>query len=152
MASTVDIDDDTLQAVLGAWAFDSAGLAALFLHPPRTGRLKSPDVLPYAHVASEFIRRQQYTKGQLDRRKVTITLRGLKADATKGLALVLARFNTNMARPGLGVPGLTYPSAANFVCWRPINNGLLKQDEIVKEGQDVWIGTVEGEVSSFRNP
>lgn len=144
----VDVDDDTLQAVLALWATDNVNLPGLFKHPPRTGRLKHPEPIPYVHVASEFVRSERAFKTLKDVRKVTITIRGVKADVTKGLGFVQALFNDQVGFPGN--PVLVYPSGARFIKWWPTNRGTLKQDETTKEALDVWMGVIEAEVTSVR--
>ena len=150
LGDVCDVDDDTLRAVLARWADDTRHLPSIFLHPPRAGRLKSPEELPYAHVACEFLAEDGGTGYRIDRRKVTITLRGTKQQASDGLAAALRTFNRNLGASDH--PGLAYPSGSRFVCWRPITPGVLRQEETEKEGQDVWAAVIEAEVTSTRNP
>ena len=150
LGEVCDVDDDTLQAVLARWADDTRLLPSVFPHPPRAGRLKAPEPIPYAHVASEFAREDSGIGYRLDRRKVTITLRGTKEQASQGLAYALQTFNRNLG--STDHPGLAYPSGSRFIAWRPLTPGTLKQDETEKEGLDVWIGLIEAEVTSTRNP
>jgi hypothetical protein len=145
-----DIDDDTCQAVVARWQADTRLLPSVFRHPPRAGRLKSPEELPYAQVASEFLAQDAGTGYRLDRRKVTLTLRGTKEQASQGLSYALRIFNKNLGSTDL--PGLVYPSGARFICWRPLTPGTLQQEETEKEGLDIWSGVIEAEVTSTRNP
>lgn len=145
-----DVDDDTLQAVLARWAMDTELLPSIFLHPPRAGVLKAPEPLPYAHVASEFAREDSGTGYRLDRRKVTITLRGTKEQASMGLGYALRTFNRQLG--SADHPGLVYPSGTRFIAWKPLTPGVLRQEEEAKEGLDVWAAVIEAEVTSTRNP
>ena len=99
------IDNDTLEAIRNAWALSAAALPPL----PQAGRLKSPQALPYAAVACES--EGQELSGTIgawiDRRKVTITVRGLKADVVTALAQVRAKFNRFTM--------LAFPSGAYFM-------------------------------------
>lgn len=154
--AAVDVDNDTLAACLKLWATDQANLPALFATPPQAGRLSGKQAMPYAAISSAKSREaQRYSAGVFkDYRKVTITLRGEKADVSQGIGFVLALFNGKLGLAGQ--PTLAYPSTDPasglpwFICWWPLNDGVLTEDADVKQGDDVWIGTVEGEVRSVR--
>jgi hypothetical protein len=145
---TEAIDDDTLAAVQALWATNQ-DLAKLFPQPPQYGRLKPPqsppDVsAPYAELGCQFQSRRMVNTGGafFDYRKVTITVRGLKADVVKALTFIAATFNR--------VAVLVYPSGAKFMRWLPSGRDKLSQDPKTKSGQDVWIGIHEAEVWSTR--
>lgn len=149
------VDDDTLQAVLKLWAADTSALPGLFAHPPRAGRLKStrgePATLPYAQIECEALpgKTVRYVKAiRKDCRKVTITMRGTRTQAVAALAAALALFNARLGAEG--GRSLEYPSGARFIKWWPTNDGALKQEDEVREGQDVWAAVIEAEVYSVR--
>ncbi|HEX5272704.1 MAG TPA: hypothetical protein VFW33_19540 [Gemmataceae bacterium] len=144
------IDDDTCAAVVALWKTDQADLPKLFAHPPRTGRLKAPDPYPSAQVDSEYARHESGFGYRKDVRKVTLTLRGVRADVVAGLKAALALFNRNMGGPSQA--GLTYPSGARFIKWWPLDSGTMKQEDTTKEGLDVWAGILTAEVTSVRSP
>lgn len=148
------VDDDTLAAVLALWKATPA-LAGLLDRLPETGRLKapaeSPRKLPYGQLACEKGRdAQRYagTASHKDYRKVTITLYGTREQAVDGLAKVLATFSSQLG--GVNQPTLAFPSGAKFICWWPLNDGRLEQDETTRQGLDVWRAVVEGEIRSVR--
>ena len=144
------VDDDTLQAVLLKWQTDNTNLPTLVTALPETGRLKSPQTGPvYAEMNCEFARREPAGtgwKGQpvpwYDDRKVTLALRGLRADVVKAVGFASTLFNT--------ITTLQYPSGAVFIRWWPIKGNTLVQDPKVKSGKDIWIGAIEAEVRSVR--
>lgn len=157
------IDDDTEQAILKLWQRDAANLSSVVKQPPQTGRLKSPTAKPlpspYAQIESKFESHELFAGpaggGRKDRRRVTITIRGLRADVVKAAALVFAIFNKNL---GLGDPKvnpaaftLEYPSGARFISWWPITPGEITEDKDTKAGQDVWVATIIGRVTSVRS-
>jgi hypothetical protein len=119
-------------------------LPALCDEPPQSGRLKSPQAMPYAHIACELLRREATGTRRTwhDVRKVTITVRGLKADVVRALATIQTVFNTETV--------LAYPSGSRFLRWWPTGSPKLVQDEATKDGQDVWQGILEAEVWSVR--
>ncbi len=152
------VDDDTEQAVCALWA--TSGPLVTLLGNPVTGRLKStpdrPLVPPYASLACAATPgAQRYTGGvRIDRRKVTITLYGVRADVVTGLALALGLLNDQLGRPATAkapaVVGLGYPSGARFVRWLPLDDGEITQDPDTARGMDLWRGTVTAEVRSVR--
>lgn len=119
-------------------------LPALFGDLPQSGRLHGPQPSPYAQIESELLRRESVgTDGFWhDTRRITITIRGLKAEVLEALRNVLAVFNRDTV--------LTYPSGARFVRWWPVGGPKLTQETTTKDGQDVWAGSVEAEVWSIR--
>lgn len=122
---------------------DTNSLPRLFVEPVKSGRLKAPQELPYAQVACEPAGAERFTGGsRIDRRKVTITVRGTKGQVTQALAAVLAVFNETTT--------LAYPSEARFLLWWPLDDGKLEQDEGTHQGEDIWKGTVTAEVKSVR--
>lgn len=148
------IDDDTLAAVVALWGTNQA-LAKLFPAGLQAGRLHSPKdaplPIPNAQVACEFAREDLAYSYRLDRRKVTLTMRGVKADVVAGLKAALATFSRDMGNPVIPqTPGLTYPSGARFVRWWPLDSGKLEQEEATRQGQDVWRGIITGEATSAR--
>lgn len=142
-ATAVSIDDDTLAAVRQRWQ-DEGNLPSLFDKPPESGRLHAPQTSPYAQLASELMRRVSAGTGGAwhDYRRVTVTLRGVKADVIAGVAAVKAVFNRDVT--------LTYPSGARFKRWWPADSDRLGQEDEPKEGQDVWQAIIEAEVWSIR--
>lgn len=112
--------------------------------PPQAGRLKSPQKMPYAQVACEYLRRESAgTSGAWhDIRKVTIQIRGLKADVIAAAGAVRAVFNEQTQ--------LVYPSGALFERWWPQEDVKLRQDEATKDGLDIWLAELEAEVWSIR--
>jgi len=147
----VSIDDDTLAAVRRRWDSDRARLPALLDRPPGAGRLKStrdqPLALPYARIACRAVRGERGTKGTLkDTRRVTIQVWGTKDQVVQVLEAAAALFHARM-----GAADLDYPSGAKFVGWKPTpENDRLEQDETVRQGIDVWVGTLEADVVSGR--
>ena len=150
----VDIDDDTLQAVIRCWN-DDATLPGLFSEPIRAGRLKSSEAgarpIPYAQVASEPQSREIIGSdgNWQDWRKVTIKVWGTKAQASQTLAVLLARFNLRLGKAGQ--PTLRFPSEARFMQWTPLEGGGLAQDQDTTTGLDVWVATVTATVWTIRN-
>jgi hypothetical protein len=151
------VDDDTVQAVLALWATDREHLPTVFAEPPRWGRLRSlgqvpkaSRTLPYAQVNCELLRREcAGTAGAWhDHRLVTLTLWGLKDQATEGLAFVKAVFNQRCV--------LVYPSTdaatgiPRFIRWWPDKGDALKLDKDVKDAEDVWMATLSADVWSIR--
>lgn len=150
------VDNDTLEAVRTRWQSDKANLPALVDEPPKSGRLKSPQNMPYAHIACEFARRELNGTGRetssgsgvlartwSDYRNVTITVWGTKADAKAALSYVLDTFHNDTE--------LVFPSGARFRRWKPIDGGKLVQDAATKDGLDIWQGIVTAEVWSIRD-
>ena len=145
------VDDDTLQALQGAWKSDNATLPKLFATQPRAGRLKDERgvqlAMPYATVASEpdagKVKRLAGPAGvRIDARKVTLTAWGVKADAVAALKAMLAVFGTQTT--------LTYPSGARFMALVPETGGQLKQDESTRAGKDIWQAILVATVYSVR--
>lgn len=154
MTDTSAIDDDTLAAVVELWDTSEA-LAALFSAGLQAGRLHSPRAeplpVPNAQVMCEFAREDLAYTYRMDRRKVTLTMRGVKAQVVEGVSAALALFNRDMGNPVVPAsPPLVYPSGARFVRWWPLDSGKLEQEETALKGQDVWRGVVSGEVTSVR--
>jgi hypothetical protein len=149
VATNYDVDTDILRGVLALWDSLDALKATPLKHPPRTGRLVAPDTLPNVHLASEFSKDERGVGYRKDRRKVTITIRGLHDDVSVILARTLNIFNASLGLPGFST--LIFPSGAKFIKWWPLNSGTLaKQEEAEKDGQDVWIGVIEAEVTTAR--
>ncbi|MCC6421630.1 MAG: hypothetical protein IT429_25705 [Gemmataceae bacterium] len=139
----VDVDSDTLAAVRERWQTDREFLPALLDAPPKAGRLKSPQPGTHAQVAVVPGQHVWMTGGKrIDKRKVTITIRGQKAAVSEALKRALDLFDRSMT--------LNYPSGAKCVGWLPLAAGRLEQEETTKEGLDVWRGILEGEAWSSR--
>lgn len=144
------IDDDTEAAAIALWE-KAVQLSELFRSPPRTGRLKSTapgqDVAtsgPYAVIDCKLEGRQQAGGGSwIDRRRVTITIYGIRADVVQGTALVRAVFNNKTQ--------LTYPSGAKFMALTPDGDAHLEEDKDSKAGKDVWRSTLSFITWSVRN-
>jgi hypothetical protein len=135
---------------LCVWFFFSVilvpmSLPTLFPKAPETGRLKSPQVLPYAQIDCVLNRREMTgTQGTWnDYRNVTITVRGLKEHVVQGIGEVMAVFNRDTT--------LIYPSGARFRQWWPDGEAELEQEETTKDGQDLWRGVLKAVVWSVRN-
>lgn len=149
VADAAAIDDDTLRAVRLIWMADPILLPVLFTEPIRAGRLKStPDrvlKMPYAQATSELLRRESAGTGGAwhDHRKVTIKVWGLKDDVVSAIAVLTGIFNLFTT--------LVYPSGARFIRWWPDGDAKLYQDEATKDGQDVWVGEIVGDVWSIRS-
>lgn len=112
---------------------------------PETGRLKSPQKMPYAQLRCEF---ESHTLagtqgGWLDVRKVTIEVRGLKPDVVTACAAIRQAFNRKIT--------LAYPSGAKFISFMPDGDAKLNEDPATKDGQDVWLGIIEANVFSARD-
>lgn len=158
------VDDDTLQAVQSLWngtAGQAAGLPAAFTEPPTAGDTKTPTAATYAIIECKLERRELF--GVLgpwsDRRRVTITVYGRKADVVAGAGAILNVFNRNLGAPGTTAatgnpyPTLTYPSGSGFMSWLPEGEAKLeklKGAEATARGQDQWKATVEAVVWSKR--
>lgn len=153
--AVVDIDDDTAQAVINLWQ-KTAALTTLFKEPPRTGKLKkqpneSPSKrMPYAGIEVKKGKENQRMTGGIfhDFREVTITAIGVKADASKALALIKTTFGLNIGT--FKQPTLDLPSGDRFIQAFPINDGELTEDATTKEAQDVWRAVVRLMVWSIR--
>lgn len=139
------VDNDVLEAVRKLWQEgDQATLPALFNEPPKTGRLKSPQTMPYARLDCNPERRESAGTGGKwhDFRRVEIFVYGVKADVVRALGAIGEIFNQQCT--------LTFPSGARFIRWWPEPGGDLSQDEDTKDGQDVWKGVANGIVWSVR--
>lgn len=158
------IDDDTLAAVVALWQsplWPASRALNVFIAQPRTGRLKSTqpgqDVQtagPYAVLDCRLARRELAGADKdgaapwNDYRTVTITVYGVRADAVKGVGLVLALFGRLVGTPRQ--PDFSYPSGARFIRWWPQGDARIEEDQDAKAGKDVWKGTIEAEVWSIR--
>ncbi len=79
----------------------------------------------------------------MDVRRVIIEVRGLKPDVVNAVAAIRRAFNRNIT--------LTYPSGAKFISFMPDGDAKLTEDSSTKDGQDVWLGTIEAKVFSERD-
>ena len=154
------VDDDTTAAVIAAWRADAGGLDAL--SPPVSGRVKSTQggadmQAKGTYTVVECVQgprpNERFITGpgtqvRNDYRKVTLTVRGVRADVVAAVGLILALFNRTLGAPKR--PTLTYPSGARFVRWWPLGDGEISEDKDTKAGKDVWQGVVSGEVWSIR--
>jgi len=145
------VDQDTQRAVQTAWQTNSS-LPALVV-----GRLKSlipgTDIVagkPTANLDCQLDTRTALAFGAvwLDKRKVTITVRGARADVVAAVAAVRDIFNSKLGTPA-GTP-FTLPSGAPFLVWEPRRDTALQEDEATKAGRDVWQGIIEGLVWTQR--
>lgn len=140
------IDHDVIAAVISVWKA-TPGLSGEHVEQlPGSGPLKSPQGQCYAHVACEPAGGEPMTGAvRIDKRKVTITIYGTKTKVKDVVEQVLARFHSRTELP--------MPSLARSMGWRPDQNltGKIEQtEEAKKDGQDVWTGTVGGEVWTVR--
>src|SRR4051812_27791278 len=102
------VDDDTLAALRAKWMEDGADLPTLVYDPPKAGRLKSPQPMPYPHLASKPGKHVRMTGGvRIDKRLVTITVWGSKEQVELTLGVVLEIFATAVT--------LTYPTGAKYL-------------------------------------
>lgn len=145
----VDIDSDTLAAVLTLWQ-TSTDLPTLLDDPVRAGRLHAdPETrqrpLPYAQATCELDRRELAGTGGawFDWRRLTLKLWGVKADASAGLDYMTDLFNRNAV--------LVFPSRDVFMSFWPDRSPMLVEDPDVKDALDVWRAEVSGLVWSVRN-
>jgi hypothetical protein len=145
------IDDDTERAVQTVWATNST------LPTLATGRLKSlipgQDVQagkPQAVLTCQLEARTAlaFDAVWLDKRRVTLTVRGVRADVVTALAAVRDLFNSRTGTPA-GTP-FALPSGAPFLLWEPRRDTMLEEDEATKAGKDVWQGIVEALVWTQR--
>lgn len=138
------IDDDTLQAVKSFWESDPT-LPAIVVGSVQTGRLKSPQAMPYASVEIQPLRRESAGTGGLwhDYRKVLIEVRGIRADVIRVMKLTDNMFHRNMV--------LVFPSGSRFIRWWPEDCDSVTQDPDTKDGFDIWIGEIHGTVWSIRD-
>ena len=150
-------DDDTQRAVQAAWATDVTTLPPLFPHGLQVGRMKSllpgADVVagkPTANLDCQLEARTalSFNAVWLDKRKVTITVRGVRADVVTAVSAIRDLFNSKLGFAG-GTP-FTLPSGAPFLVWEPRRDAMLQEDEATKGGRDVWQGIIEGIVWSQR--
>ncbi len=137
------IDDDTLAAIRSQWN-DAPTLAGLLTDPPQAGRLVSPQTGAYCQIASVLKSRQLTgTAGFYhDRRTVTISVRGRKADVVAAQQALGDVFNRNTV--------LVYPSGARPFWYMPLPGDSLKEDPARKSGEDVWLGELVADVWSIR--
>ena len=158
----VDIDSDTLAAVVTLWTTD-ATLPGLFKEPIRSGRIKAPQAtggvygdreFPYAQATCELDRRELSGTGGawFDYRKVTLRAWGKKDQASAALAAMLARFNLGLpsTADAAGRATIVFPSGERFIQFWPLDGGTIAEDKDVKAGFDVWVATVTGRVWSIR--
>jgi len=112
-------DDDTQKAVQAAWATDTTTLPGLFPGGLVVGRMKSltpgRDVVagkPTANLDVQLDSRAALAFGAvwLDKRKVTITVRGVRADVVTAVATIRNLFNSDTGGPG--GTAFTLPSGA----------------------------------------
>lgn len=141
------VDEETLEAIRILWSQDNVQLPQLFTVPPQTGRLKSPQTLPYVYVTSELESRNKIAaaralNGWNDYRKVTMEIRGTKAQVVQAAGAIQAVFNNSTV--------LAYPSGNPFIRWEPVGDLVLKEDETVKDGFDIWLGVLVAKVWSVR--
>ncbi len=138
------MDDDTFAACLAKWDEDHAALPVLLKTPPRIGRLKSPQTMPYAQLDCNLDHRESAGTGGAwhDFRKVNIIIRGTRADVAAVLVAAGALFSQDTV--------LVYPSGARFIRWWPDIDDDMSQEETTKEGIDVWKGSITGTVWSIR--
>lgn len=142
------IDDDTAAAIRTLWQSDLAKLPALVKTAPQYGRLKAPQAMPYVQLSCESANSSKpdmvnnVTGAISDRRKATIKIWAIKADAVQAIKYAGNLFNRDTV--------LVYPSGARFMRWWPTTMGKLEQDDTVKSAQDVWIASIEAEVWSIR--
>jgi len=157
MAADV-IDNDTELAVQTAWATDTTTLPGLFPHGLVVGRMKSlipgTDVQagkPTANLDCQLDSRTALAFGAvwLDKRRVTITVRGVRADVVAAVAAIRGIFNSKLGFAG-GTP-FALPSGAPFLVWEPRRDTALQEDEATKAGKDVWQGIIEGILWTQRN-
>lgn len=155
MAAVDVVDEDTLEAVRALWLKDPTGLPSVFKQPVQTGRLKTPQPMPYCAAACEQGPRANerlITPNQVphrfDYRKVAFTVRGLKPDVVKGMAAVQGWFGAFLGLPDKQL--LEFPSKSKFIRMMPLGDGKLDQDPDTKEGDDIWRGTIEYEVWTVR--
>jgi len=145
------VDDDTERGVQQAWATDTTTLPGLFPHGLVVGRMKSlipgTDVQagkPTANLDCQLEARTAlaFNAVWLDKRKVTITVRGVRADVVTAVATIRGIFNSKLGGAG-GTP-FTLPSGAPFLVWETRRDAMLQEDEATKTGKDVWQGIIEG--------
>ena len=143
------VDQDTERGVQAAWATDTTTLPALFPHGLVTGRLKSlipgSDVVagtPTANLDCQLDSRVALAFGAiwLDKRKVTITVRGVRADVVTAMGVLRGIFNSNL---GQGGTPFSLPSGAPFLLWETRQDTSVQEDEATKAGRDVWQGILE---------
>jgi len=151
-------DDDIQRAVQTAWKTDTTTLPGLFPGGLIVGRMKSlipgTDIVagkPTANLDCRLDSRTALSFGAtwLDKRTVTITVRGVRADAVTAASAIRAIFNSDLGRPA-GKP-FAFPSGAPFMLWEPRRDVMIKEDEATKAGKDVWQAIIEGIVWSVRS-
>jgi len=151
-------DDDCERAVQTAWATDTTTLPGLFPHGLVVGRMKSlipgTDVQagkPTANLDCQLDSRTAlaFNAVWLDKRKVTITVRGVRADVVTAVSALRNIFNSKLGFAG-GTP-FSLPSGAPFLVWEPRRDAMLQEDEATKTGRDVWQGIIEGILWTQRN-
>ncbi len=143
------VDDDSLRAVELLWGSDVVTLPSLFAGGLQTGRLASPQALPYAQLACRLERRElSGTAGAWhDYRRLSVTVRGLEQQVVDGCSAVMALLNLQTT--------LTYPSGARFIRWWPDGEVKLQEvqgspEETTYQGQPIWQGEIEAIVWSVR--
>lgn len=141
------VDYDTLAAVRSL-VMATVNLAAMFSLGPQAGELKSPQALPYLQIACKLESRMLAgaVRGWLDKRRVTLTVRGTEDQVVAGLGALKAIFNRRTV--------LTYPSGDIFIQWWPDGDAKLgpaQGDAARKDGLDIWEGSMEAIVVSQRD-
>jgi hypothetical protein len=149
----VVIDEDTVEACRNLWA-SQQGLPGLLSQLPQTGRLKTPQQMPYATITSELQQRRAASADGAfyDFRKVVVKIYGVKADCINAAGAALALFNRNLGQRGPTGPTLTFPSGSRFMRWWPAEGAgdMLKEDPAVHQGLDIWSVEIVGLVQSVR--
>lgn len=138
------VDEDTLEAVAALWRATPA-LTALAA-APAAGRIRGPLTPPYAQAESRFEKNELSGTGGAwhDFRRVTLTVRGAKADVVALTKAMGAVFNLQTT--------LTFPSGARFMRWKAANGGgSLGQEQDQAGGSDVWAARIEAEVWTVRS-
>lgn len=146
----VDIDDDVQQAVVSLW--QNTGQLFLLTGPLKAGRLPAGQKSTYAAVSVVKGKASERMTGDTyhDYRNVKLEVRGTKADVSKAIGLMLDTFNLGLGDPTKSKT-LTMPSGARFIRWWPLDDGSKVLEETQKSGNEIWRGTVSGEVWTVRH-
>lgn len=170
--AAVDINEDVAQAVKALWmatpglgqnATDGTTLSVSGA-PFRCGELKagrliagtgldsSNNLVPYGQFEVKMEEGHEAERGTggyyLAYNKVTIWIRGLKADATNGLRFLMGTFNLALGTPGK--PTLVMPSGAKFMQWQPQQPGDREIETSQKQANEIWSYHVIGKVKTVR--
>lgn len=154
--SNTAADYDVLEAFSNRWNAAPAAFVNSFLGGFWAGRVVAQDAqdnptpMPYVSARSQKAKDPEYssyigdgTDSYIDFRRVTLEIRGVGQDRVSILAeSVKALFD----RKRFAMPR---PNASLMACLA-MGDTKLEPDPVAKDGEDVWVATIEFEVTTSR--